>query len=68
MVCSKRIKGLTRLEGLQAHGIAVEWERVLEIAGAGKDEDADANTIGRPHLARALLAAYHQGRLADLIE
>ncbi|GHC76474.1 phosphatase [Nocardiopsis terrae] len=42
---------------LQAHGVEVTWERVLEIAGAGQDEYADANTIGRPHLARAVVEA-----------
>lgn len=40
---------------LQEHGVEVTWERVLEIAGAGRDEYADANTIGRPHLARAIV-------------
>ena len=42
---------------LQDHGVDVTWERVLEIAGAGRDEYADANTIGRPHLARAVVEA-----------
>ncbi len=42
---------------LQEHGVEVTWERVLEIAGAGRDEYADANTIGRPHLARAIVDA-----------
>ncbi|GAA1458833.1 PHP domain-containing protein [Nocardiopsis exhalans] len=42
---------------LQEHGVDVTWERVLEIAGAGRDEYADANTIGRPHLARAVVEA-----------
>jgi predicted metal-dependent phosphoesterase TrpH len=35
---------------LQALGLAVEWEDVLRAAGA------DARAIGRPHVARALLA------------
>ncbi|WP_150239254.1 PHP domain-containing protein [Nocardiopsis quinghaiensis] len=38
-------------------GVDLTWERVLEIAGAGRDEYADANTIGRPHLARAIVEA-----------
>lgn len=42
---------------LQEHGVEVTWERVLEIAGAGHAEYADANTIGRPHLARAVVEA-----------
>ena len=42
---------------LQEHGVEVTWERVLEIAGGGRDEYADANTIGRPHLARAIVDA-----------
>ncbi len=42
---------------LQEHGVEVTWERVLEIAGAGRDEYADANTIGRSHLARAIVDA-----------
>ncbi|MFY7067958.1 PHP domain-containing protein [Nocardiopsis changdeensis] len=42
---------------LQANGVDVTWERVLEIAGAGHAEYADANTIGRPHLARAIVEA-----------
>lgn len=42
---------------LQEQGVDVTWERVLEIAGAGRDEYADANTIGRPHLARAIVDA-----------
>jgi len=45
------------VEKLRDHGVDVVWERVLEIAGAGKDEYADANTIGRPHLARAVVEA-----------
>lgn len=45
---------VTKLQGL---GVDVTWERVLEIAGAGRDEYADANTIGRPHLARAIVDA-----------
>ncbi|MDT0331662.1 PHP domain-containing protein [Nocardiopsis lambiniae] len=40
---------------LRAQGVDVTWERVLEIAGAGHEEYADANTIGRPHLARAIV-------------
>ncbi len=39
------------LEALRAHGIALDRTRVREIAGAG--------TIGRPHLARALVEAGH---------
>lgn len=42
---------------LREHGVGVTWERVLEIAGAGHEEHADANTIGRPHLARAIVEA-----------
>ncbi|MFE1104193.1 PHP domain-containing protein [Nocardiopsis alba] len=42
---------------LQELGVDVTWERVLEIAGAGNSEHADANTIGRPHLARAVVEA-----------
>ncbi|WP_017570873.1 PHP domain-containing protein [Nocardiopsis halotolerans] len=42
---------------LRERGVDVTWERVLEIAGAGHDEYADANTIGRPHLARAIVEA-----------
>ncbi|MBQ1084079.1 MULTISPECIES: PHP domain-containing protein [unclassified Nocardiopsis] len=42
---------------LQEHGVDVTWERVLEIAGAGEAQYADANTIGRPHLARAVVEA-----------
>ncbi|MFW6639581.1 PHP domain-containing protein [Nocardiopsis algeriensis] len=45
------------VDKLQALGVAVTWERVLEIAGAGRDEYADANTIGRPHIARAIVEA-----------
>ncbi|MEV2274128.1 PHP domain-containing protein [Nocardiopsis sp. NPDC049922] len=42
---------------LRALGVDVTWERVLRIAGAGHDEYADASTIGRPHLARAIVEA-----------
>ncbi|MFV2198290.1 PHP domain-containing protein [Nocardiopsis sp. LOL_012] len=42
---------------LREHGVDVSMERVLRIAGAGRDEYADANTIGRPHLARAIVEA-----------
>lgn len=42
---------------LREHGVDVTWERVLQIAGAGSPEYADANTIGRPHLARAVVEA-----------
>lgn len=42
---------------LQELGVGVTWDRVLEIAGAGSAEYADANTIGRPHLARAVVEA-----------
>ena len=42
---------------LREQGVDVTWERVLEIAGAGRAEYADANTIGRPHLARAIVEA-----------
>ncbi|MCY9785651.1 PHP domain-containing protein [Nocardiopsis sp. EMB25] len=45
---------VAKLRGL---GVDVSWERVLTIAGAGRDEYADANTIGRPHLARAIVEA-----------
>lgn len=45
------------VRALREHGVDVTWPRVLEIAGAGHDEYADANTIGRPHLARAIVEA-----------
>jgi 3',5'-nucleoside bisphosphate phosphatase len=45
------------LEALRAHGIELDRTRVREIAGAG--------TIGRPHLARALVEAGHCSDLDD---
>ncbi|WP_304451751.1 PHP domain-containing protein [Nocardiopsis sp. YSL2] len=45
------------VDKLRALGVEVTWERVLQIAGAGDQEYADANTIGRPHLARAVVEA-----------
>ena len=45
------------VEKLRQNGVDVTWDRVLEIAGAGHPEHADANTIGRPHLARAVVEA-----------
>lgn len=45
------------LAALRAHGIELDPTRVREIAGAG--------TIGRPHLARALVEAGHCSNLDD---
>jgi predicted metal-dependent phosphoesterase TrpH len=42
-------------------GVPVHWERVLAIAG-------DADSIARPHVARALLEAGHVASLAEAFE
>ena len=41
-------------------GLPVDWERVLEFAGEG--------SIGRPHIARALLENGHVGSLAEAFD
>src|SRR5215207_6259384 len=41
-------------------GYAIEWARVLEIAGEG--------SVGRPHIAQALLEAGHVGSIAEAFD
>ena len=41
-------------------GLPVDWERVLEFAGEG--------SVGRPHIAQALLEKGHVGSLADAFD
>ncbi len=45
---------------LSALGAPVEWDRVLEIAGTG--------SVGRPHIARALVEQGHATTVADAFE
>jgi predicted metal-dependent phosphoesterase TrpH len=54
-----RARGM--VEKLAARGLVVRWERVLEIAG-------DADSIARPHIARALLEAGHVATLKDAFD
>ena len=44
---SRQIRGQKMIKKLSGLGMAVEWERVLEIAGDG--------SVGRPHIAQAML-------------
>lgn len=48
---TERMQGM--VERLQGLGVPIEYEQVVEAAGP------EAQSIGRPHLARALLAAGH---------
>lgn len=47
---------------LQAHGLAIEYEDVLRAAGS------DTRAIGRPHVARALLANGHVRSMGEAFE
>ncbi len=48
------------VERLAELGYPVAWERVLEIAGAG--------SVGRPHIAQALLEAGHVGSITEAFD
>lgn len=44
---SRKTRALKMIEKLAGMGISIQWERVAEIAGAG--------SVGRPHIAQAML-------------
>ena len=53
-------RGYGIVEKLRGMGIMIEWERVLEIAG-------DAS-VGRPHIAQALVEAGYVPKVADAFD
>ena len=48
------------VERLAALGLRIQWRRVQELAGAG--------TVGRPHVAQALLEAGHIGAFREAFD
>jgi predicted metal-dependent phosphoesterase TrpH len=56
----ERAREMVRI--LQGQGLAIEYEDVLRAAGT------DARAIGRPHVARALLAAGHVRSMGEAFE
>jgi 3',5'-nucleoside bisphosphate phosphatase len=56
----ERAREMVRI--LQGQGLAIEYEDVLRIAGT------DARAIGRPHVARALLAAGHVRSMGEAFD
>jgi predicted metal-dependent phosphoesterase TrpH len=56
----ERAREMVRI--LQGRGLAIEYEDVLRAAGS------DAKAIGRPHVARALLAAGHVRSMGEAFE
>jgi len=57
---SRRERGSRMVAKLQALGMDIKWERVQEIAGSG--------SVGRPHVAQALLEAGHVSSLRDAFD
>jgi predicted metal-dependent phosphoesterase TrpH len=53
-------RGFGIVEKLRAMGITIEWERVQQIAG-------DAS-VGRPHIAQALVEAGHVSRVSEAFD
>ena len=54
-------RGRKMVEALSALGARIDWRRVQEIAG-------DASSIGRPHVAQALVERGHVSSLAEAFE
>ena len=53
----RRERGLGMVRRLNELGVPISWERVVELAGAA--------SIGRPHLARALVESGHVESIAE---
>lgn len=53
----RRERGLRMVRRLNELGVPISWERVLELTGAG--------SIGRPHLARALVKSGHVESISE---
>jgi predicted metal-dependent phosphoesterase TrpH len=53
-------RALAMVQRLAAIGYPVEWERVVAIAGEG--------SVGRPHIAQALLEAGHVGSIIEAFD
>jgi predicted metal-dependent phosphoesterase TrpH len=58
---ARRERAWKMVEKLDAMGVSVSWERVLEIAG-------DTSAFGRPHIAQALLERGHVGSVNEAFD
>ncbi len=54
---NRYFRGNQILKKLATLGVNVSWERVLEMAGVENDDPTQASSIGRPHIARAMVEA-----------
>jgi predicted metal-dependent phosphoesterase TrpH len=57
---SRKARAQKMLDKLGKMGIHIEWERILELA--------DGGSVGRPHIAQALLEGQHVSTLQDAFE